>query len=113
MADAGYFGPNGGWVRAAHRPPIKKKQISVRLPEDVLDRAERTCMDLSARPPFAEVTISDLVRRGLELAMAELVPPAPRPAPCHWVIVGERSLCAICGSKGADGAEGECKYDGQ
>lgn len=107
-------GPNGGWIRAADRPPVKRKQISVRLPDETIDAAERVAMELSARPPFVEVTVSDLIRWGLEHVLKAYRPEAPEEAkPCVTTTRGNGAhgnimshLCIVCGSTDPE----VCKY---
>lgn len=112
--DAHERGPNGGWIRPAHRPPVKRKQISVRLPLEVQDEAEKVAMELSARPPFAEVTVSDLIRWGLEHVLKEYRPERRTNRPCITTSRGNGALghimshlCIVCGSTDPE----VCKYD--
>ncbi|MNV80438.1 hypothetical protein D3C71_1740400 [compost metagenome] len=91
---------NGQWVRDPNDPPRMRRQISVRLDGDLLEAAERYAMDLSARPPFVQVSLSDLIRQGLETVLKEQVAPAPpRLKPCLWAESedGSQSLCVVCG----------------
>lgn len=112
---AGYTrGPNGGWIKEANRPPIKRKQISVRLPDETIDEAEKVAMELSTKPPFVEVTISDLIRWGLEHVIKAYRPEAVEPPkPCITTTRGngmyghiQSHLCIVCGSTDPE----VCKY---
>lgn len=105
MADAGYRTPGGSWVRRADQVPRKRRQVCVRVAPEVQEEAEKLAMELSSKPPFVEVTFSDLVRWGLEHVLKEYRPERRTNKPCITTtrLNGETGnvlahLCIVCGS---------------
>lgn len=89
--------PKGVYDRQKRRAPAERAQISTRLDGDRLDFLEREAYILSARPPYVEVTVSDVIRRAIDKYRAETdtQPPPPKP-PCQVARAGDSSWCAHC-----------------
>lgn len=80
------------------RVPGRRRQISLRLSQDLIDYAEREAYLRSARPPYDEVTLSDVMRMALEhfrATAAAVLPDAPKP--CATVVAGDMTFCSTCG----------------
>ena len=80
------------------RVPKPRRQITVRLPADLIDYAERDAYIRSAQPPYKEVTLSDVIRIALQHLRdtAAATVPADRD-PCSHVQVSDMTFCSTCG----------------
>lgn len=80
------------------RLPKQRKQVTVRLPKDLIDYAEREAYLRTARPPYNEVSLSEVIRLALihfRNTAAATVPGDRKP--CATVTAGDRSFCSTCG----------------
>ncbi len=80
------------------RVPLPRKQVTVRLPAELIDYAEREAYLRTSQPPYKEVTLSEVIRLALihfRDTAAATVPGDPKP--CRVVTVGDQSFCATCG----------------
>lgn len=80
------------------RMPKQRKQITCRLPPELIDYAEREAYLRTARPPYREVSLSEVIRLALIhfRATAAATVPGDR-KPCSTVISGDQTFCATCG----------------
>lgn len=80
------------------RVPKPRKQVTVRLPPELIDYAEREAYLRTSRPPYQEVTLSDVIRMALTHFQntAAAVLPGDR-KPCATVQAGDQTFCATCG----------------
>lgn len=80
------------------RVPKQRRQVTVRLPADLIDYAEREAYIRSSRPPYEEVTMSEVIRLALThfRNTAAATVPGDR-KPCSTVVTGDMSFCATCG----------------
>lgn len=88
---------SGQYARKLRVPKVRK-QVTVRLPAELIDYAEREAYIRSARPPYAEVTLSEVIRLALchfRDTAAATVPGDKKP--CAPVISGDMTFCATCG----------------
>ena len=93
-----YRKDGSGQYARVQRIPRPRKQITCRLPVDLIDYAEREAYMLSARPPYNTVTLSDVIRMALSHfrnTAAAMVPGDRKP--CYTVITGDQTFCATCG----------------
>lgn len=91
-------GAGGGQYPRVPRVPKLRKQVTVRLPQELIDFAERDAYIRSSRPPYEEVTLSDVFRLALAhfQATAAATVPGDR-KPCSTVVTGDMTFCATCG----------------
>ena len=91
-------GAGGGQYAREPRVPMPRKQVTVRLPPDLIDYLEREAYIRSARPPYKEVTLSEVFRLAIEhfRKTAAATVPGDR-KPCSTVVTGDMSFCASCG----------------
>lgn len=88
---------SGQYARVPRVPKVRK-QVTVRLPAELIDYAEREAYIRSARPPYAEVTLSEVIRLALihfQATAAATVPGDKKP--CSTVVSGDMTFCATCG----------------
>jgi hypothetical protein len=97
--------------RAPVPVPVKRAQISMRLDIESQEFLEREALMMSAKPPYYDITMSDVIR----LAIREYrerhhpsEPPAPR-APCDVIESEGARYCIACGSRSYDGTEPVCQ----
>lgn len=94
-------------------PPPERKQISLRLKDDLLEFLDRESLRLTGRPPFMEVTVSDVVRLAIMHYRDTMASKPFQPRLCDIASQGDERLCVRCGRRwtAADG-EPECAYAG-
>jgi len=91
---------SGLYQRGVVRPPKERRQITCRLPPDLIEYAEHEAYLRTARPPYATVTLSDVIRIALAHLRATArtqVDLAPRRQECVVVVSGDSSFCSTCG----------------
>lgn len=93
-----YRGDGSGRYPRVFRNPKPRRQVTVRLPPELIDYLEREAYIRSARPPYQEVTLSEVMRLAIEhfRDTAAATVPGDR-KPCSTVVSGDMSFCASCG----------------
>jgi hypothetical protein len=91
--------------------PRARKQISLRLDLETIEYLDREALLLSARPPYLDITASDIVRYALREYRsrhqpAEAAPPRPK---CDVIESPGGTYCTFCGSRGEVGSQPACR----
>lgn len=87
-----------GIYQRGARIPKPRKQITVKITQDLLDFAEHEAYIRSSRPPYRTYTLSDIVRIALAHLKKTAASKAPEvKKPCAPVIAAEMAFCATCG----------------
>lgn len=93
--------------------PPERKQISIRLPKEMLDFLDQEALRLTARPPFMDVTVSDVVRLSVMHYQETMASKPYQPRLCDIVSQGDESMCARCGKRWETAAgQPECEHAG-
>ena len=91
-------GAPGGQYARIPRIPKPREQVTCRLPAELIDYLEREAYIRSARPPYKEVALSEVIRLAIihfRNTAAATVPGDKKP--CSTVVSGDMSFCATCG----------------
>lgn len=100
MADKEYeLGGVGQYQRGPRVPKTRetKGQVSVRLPQHLIDFGEREALRQAATPPYPYVTFSNVVRQALEHFKAtKASEPVVRKLPCNHVQLSDTAGCMTC-----------------
>lgn len=97
-----------------HRPAEPSRaQISLRLKPELLEFLDREALRLTGRPPFMDVTVSDVIRLAIMHWRDTMASTPFQPRLCDVVSQGDEQMCVRCGRRWmtADG-EPECAYSG-
>lgn len=82
------------------RPPLERRQISVRVHPDNIERLEERAMEESIRLGV-NVNLTNLINRGIDLVLATPLPGKPaRVSKCNLAPgVGNSTICVECKQK--------------
>jgi hypothetical protein len=69
--------------------------VACRLDPALIDRVEERAAELAHRVGFP-VTMTDMMRVGLELALKQPLPPEPIRSPCSLVRGADGTRCVTC-----------------
>lgn len=91
-------GDGSGQYARVPRVPKPRKQVTIRLPAELIDYAEREAYIRSAQPPYEEVTLSEVVRIALQ-HLRDTAPATVPPDrdPCSHVQASDMTFCSTCG----------------
>ena len=100
--------------RRPYAGPRKREQVSIRFDQETIDFLDREALVLSARPPFLDISLSDVVRyavREYRERHGEAQAAAPRPR-CSVVEGAAGRMCTECGQRVLAGQTITCPSDG-
>jgi hypothetical protein len=84
--------------------PAPRKQISVRLDTETIEYLDREALLLSTRPPYHDISASDIVRYALREYRARHAPTEPLAArpKCDVVETAGGAFCTFCGARSTE-----------
>ncbi len=105
--------PNGKTKRP-YEGPRKREQVSVRFDQETIDFLDREALVLSAKPPYNDISLSDVVRYAVRLYRTHHgeTPAAPPRSRCEVVEGAVGRMCIMCGGKALEGEKITCPDDG-
>lgn len=98
----------------SYKGPRPRVQMSIRFDPETIEFLDTEALHLSAKPPFRDITASDVVRYAIKKYREDhspAAPPPPRPK-CDIIETEGGTFCTHCGSRAEKGVNPKCRNGG-